>query len=53
MKALLAALLVSACGAVQHCPPHSATVALDCKEAVARGEKTKEQCYQLIEESCP
>jgi hypothetical protein len=53
MKAALLAFLLLSCGSVQHCPPHTATVTLNCREAVAKGLKTKEQCYQEIEESCP
>ena len=50
---ILAMLLVSCVGQVNHCPVESAKVALDCREAVKAGNMTKEQCYQLIEESCP
>lgn len=51
---ILCALLVScAAGNVNHCPPNTATIALQCKADVAKGLKSKEQCYQEIEESCP
>ncbi len=53
MKAALLGLLLVSCGSVQHCPPKTATVALDCKAAVVQGLKTKAQCYEEIERSCP
>jgi hypothetical protein len=53
MKYLICLILVSCSAAqVNHCPVDSAKVALDCREAVRAGKMTKEQCYQLIEESC-
>ncbi len=52
MRFLLCLFLIS-CAAGQHCPPNSALVAAECKQEVLKGTKTKEQCYKLIEESCP
>ncbi len=50
---ILSLILLSCGGTVQHCPINTAQVALDCKAEVKAGTKTKEQCYQLIEDSCP
>ncbi len=53
MRYLILVLMLSCGGSVQHCPLNTAQVALECKVEVKAGKKTKEQCYQLIEESCP
>ncbi len=51
---LLIVLLLPACGgAVQGCPLNTPATALTCKQAVAEGRMTKDECYQKIEESCP
>lgn len=46
---------LSACGfqGVKGCPPKTAQVTADCHADVAKGLKTKAQCEQEIEESCP
>lgn len=57
MKSSLAILCVwlTACGmqGVKGCPPKTAAVTAQCKLDVAKGVKTKAQCEQEIEESCP
>lgn len=55
LKPFILCILLVSCAATQvnHCPVESAKVALDCRAEVKAGTKTKEQCYQLIEESCP
>lgn len=51
---ILGLLAWDACGgAAQHCPVDTARVALDCQAEVKAGTKTKQQCYDLIEKSCP
>jgi hypothetical protein len=55
MRILLVCALCVGCnlGNVQGCPPKTAAVTADCKSQVAAGKMTKDQCYQLIEASCP
>lgn len=46
---------LTACGmqSVKGCPPETAAVTAQCKLDVAKGLKTKEQCLDEIERSCP
>jgi len=52
MKYFLLALLLTDCH-VQGCPPNTAQVTLQCRQDVAKGLKTKDDCYSEIEKSCP
>jgi outer membrane PBP1 activator LpoA protein len=52
MKTLILALILTGC-ATQGCPAKTAQVTLQCRQDIARGLKSKEQCYQEIEQSCP
>jgi hypothetical protein len=55
MKWLVLVLGLVGCADIgaDSCPPKTAQVALQCKAEVAKGVKTKDQCYQEIESSCP
>jgi len=54
-RILIAAILCFGCSytKVQGCPPKTALVTANCKSEVAAGRMSKDECFKLIEESCP